>query len=128
LHVVVFYPSLIFSKSADATVQNLSPPDGITTITTASDSQLKGKMTNYETHSTEKSKSIFEIGFVDSENDQNGLGLEVGYYSTFGRKYPESEAEEDASWEESTTEQISVEALEKQLLDVLDKLAQQSSD
>ena len=56
------------------------------------------------------------------------MGLEVGYYSTFGRKYPDSEAEELATWEESTTEQISAEELEKQLLDALDKLAQQSSD
>ena len=82
-------------------------------------------MTNYRTHSTEKSKPI-EIGF--SEHDKDRLGWEVGYYSTFGRKYPASEAEEDATWEESTNEQISVEELEKQLLDVLDKLAQQSSD
>jgi hypothetical protein len=96
LHVVVFDPSLIFSKSADATVRKLSPHDGITTITTASDSQLEGKMTNYRTHSTEKSKPI-EIGF--SEHDK-----------------------------ESTTEQIQLEELQKQLLDVLDKLAQQSSD
>ena len=81
-------------------------------------------MTNYRTHSTEKSKPI-EIGF--SEHDKDRLGWEVGNYSTFGLKYPDSEAEENATWE-STTEQISVEELEKQLLDVLDKLAQQSSD
>ena len=85
-------------------------------------------MTNYETNSTEKSKSSFEIGFVDSESDKDRFGWTFSYYSTFGRKYLESEIEEDATWEESTTEQISVEELEKQLLDVLDKLAQQSSD
>ena len=56
------------------------------------------------------------------------MGWTFGYYSTFVRKYPESEAEEDATWEESTTDQISVEELEKLLLDVLDKLAQQSSN
>ena len=85
-------------------------------------------MTNYETHSTENSKSSFEIGFVESENEKEILGWTFSYYSTFGIKYPESVAEEDATWEESTTQQISVEELEKQLLDVLDKLAQQSSD
>jgi hypothetical protein len=61
---------------------------------------------NYRTHSTEKSESI-EMGFSDSEHDRYKLGWEVGYYSTFGIKYLESEAEEDATWEESTTEQIS---------------------
>ena len=85
-------------------------------------------MTNYETHSTEKSKSSLEIGFVDSESDKDRLGWTFSYYSTIGRKYPESEIEENATWEESTSEQVSVEELEKQLLDVLDKLAQQSSD
>jgi hypothetical protein len=84
-------------------------------------------MTNYRTHSTEKSKSI-EIGFSDSEHDKYKLSWKIGIYSTFGIRYPDSEAEENATREESTTEQISVEELEKQLLDVLDKLAQQSSD
>jgi hypothetical protein len=56
------------------------------------------------------------------------LGWTFSYYSTFGIKYPESEAEEDSTWEESTTQQISGEALEKQLLDVLGKLAEQSYD
>ena len=72
-----------------------------------------------------KPKSGFEINSSESDSDidKDLLSWKFGFYSTFGTKYPYSDAVEDATEKESTTETIKVEELEKQLLDVLDKLA-----
>ena len=82
-------------------------------------------MTNYKIHSTVNTKANFENDFSDSDSD---IGKElnswkIGFYPTFGTKYPYSDVVEDAPEEESTTEQIKIEDLENQLINVLDKLA-----
>ena len=72
-----------------------------------------------------KPKSDFEINSSESDSDidKDLLSWKFGFYPTFGTKYPYSDDVEDATEKESTTETIKVEELEKQLLDVLDKLA-----
>ena len=96
----------------------------------ARDSQVDRKssyrITNYKIHSTVKSISYFENNSSDSDSDidKELFSLKVGLYPTFGTKYPYSDAEEDATEEESTTEQIKIEDLENQLINVLYKLAE----
>ena len=82
-------------------------------------------MTNYKIHSTVKAISDFENNSSDSDSDidKELFSWKVGFYPTFGTKYPYSDAEEDTTEEESTTEQIKIEDLENQLINVLDKLA-----
>ena len=70
-----------------------------------------------------KPKSDFEINSSESVIYKDLLSWKYGFYPTFGTKYPYSDAVEDASEKESTTETIKIEELEKQLLDVLEKLA-----
>jgi hypothetical protein len=67
-----------------------------------------------------KSKVYFEIasGDTDSEYERD----------KFGKKYPYTEAVEDTVEEDSTTEHINVEELEKQLFDVLDQMAHRHSN
>ena len=82
-------------------------------------------MTNYKIHSTVNPKADFEnnSSYSDSVINKELLSWKVGFYPTFGTKYPYSDAVEDATEKESTTETIKIEELEQQLLDVLDKLA-----
>ena len=102
----------------------------------ASDNQQEGKMssrvTNYESHSTVQPKLRFGLDSSnsDSDIDRNSFGWRFSFYPTFGTKYPDSEADavDDTTGEESTTEQIDIEILEKQLLDVLDKLAERQNN
>ena len=70
-------------------------------------------------------KPDFEFNFSESDSDTDkDLSIwNFRFYPTFGKKYPHSDAAEDVTEEESTTEQIKVEELENQLLDVLDKFA-----
>ena len=100
----------------------------------ASDSQVERKstyeMTNYKIHSTVNPKADFEnnSSHSDSDIDKELFSWKVGFYPTFGTKYPYSDAVEDATEEESTTEQIKIEDLENQLINVLDKLAERHNN
>jgi hypothetical protein len=87
-------------------------------------------MRNYEIHSTVNKKSDFENNSSDSDSDINKdiFSWKVGFYPTFGTKYPYSDAAEDATEEESSTEQIKIEDLENQLTDVLNKLAERHNN
>ena len=87
-------------------------------------------MTNDKTNSTLQSKLDLEIfsDDSDSESDKDKSDRELGFYPTFGTKYPYTEALEDTAEDEATTELINVEDLEKQLMDVLDQLANRHSD
>jgi hypothetical protein len=95
----------------------------------ARDSQVDRKgsyeKTNYEILSTVNTISDFENNYSDSVYDigKELYSWKVGFYPTFGTKYPYSDAVEDATEEESTTKQIKIEDLENQLFNVLDKLA-----
>ena len=101
----------------------------------ASDNQQEGKIssrvTNYESHSTVQPKLSFGLDSSDSDSgiDKDLFDWRFSFYPTFGTKYPHSEAVavDDTTEEESTTEQIDIEELEKQLLDVLDKLAERQN-
>ena len=64
----------------------------------------------------------------DSDNDRDRFGWKFGFYPTFGTKYPYTEAVEYTTEEDSSTEHINVEELEKQLMDVLDQLANRHSN
>jgi hypothetical protein len=94
----------------------------------ASDSQVERK--SNEIHSTVNPKADVENNSSDSDSDINKeiISWKVGFYPTFGTKYPYSDAVEDATEEESTTEQIKIEDLENQLIDVLNKLAERHNN
>ena len=111
----------------------LYTPSYVTTVA-ESDRQLESnpsyKVTNDKTLSTLQSKDYFEIDSfeTDSESERNKLGVEFSFYPTFGTKYPFRATVEDTSEDEATTERINVEDLERQLMDVLNQLADKHSN
>ena len=88
------------------------------------------KMTNYKIHSTVNPKADFEnnSSYSDSVINKELLSWKVGFYPTFATKYPCNDSVDDATEEESTTEQIKIEDLENQLINVLDKLAERHNN
>ena len=87
-------------------------------------------MTNYKIHSTLNPTADLEnnSSYSDSVINKELLSWKVGFYPTFGTKYPYSDAVEDATKQESTTEHIKIEDLENQLINVLDKLAERHNN
>ena len=100
----------------DNSIPNTTEVDRLLEITTIY------KVTDYKNLSTTQFK-LDKSGEFVSGLDMEKLGGKYSFYPTFGTKYPYTEAVEDTTTEEVTTERIDVEDLEKQLLDVLDQMS-----
>ena len=139
-----FLISLYFRKSHDGKTPNYTndrnPPTKkiatlsptVSAIDNHPERKMSSKVTNGESHSIVKPKFSFGLNTSDSVSgtDKDLFAWNFSFYPTFGTKYPYSEtlAVDDTTEEEFTTEQIDIEELEKQLLDVLDKLAEKQSN